>query len=669
MPNPSTATNPLDYPRYVRGLRPAFAESLGPYVEDELEKLQNSMENMASAADSNSSAKVSVETVARTTADEALAAIITELDTSFTTDLGTANARIDDEIVARSSADGALTDRLDTAESTFTTGLASANGRIDTEVLARGDADDALQTALDLLDAGVTADITAANARITTEETTRADADSALASRTSTLEANYVTLSTDVADNTADITAANAAISTEATARADADSAMATDITSLTSSYTTIAADVAANTTDITTNASAITSEATTRASADSAMASNITSLTSSYTTLAGTVNLRARTFRQGTAPTADNTGDLWIDTSDNNKVKRWDGSTWVDASDVRITTNSAAITSEATTRADADSALASDISTLSTTVAGHTSTLTTYGTSISGLQAKYGVTLDVDGYVSGFALNNGGGTSDFIISADHFAVVKPSTGAAPVVIFDVTADHVRFNGKLLADDLLDGLLDATIHVGDGKIIFDNGSVMKVQGLGFGSSNQFIEWFGPHFAALTSCTEANAISYLKTNGDAYFGGSLTAGTLRNATTGTGILSNASATLGPFGSNGGSRVVVLSYYFEANASITTSCPTPDPPYGTIDLYKGTDATGTHLTTLTMGPGSYECTGGIVGDPGFINATLSGSTTVTDTSGGTGPINYYAVLSRTGFAGGTVQQSITIISTEA
>lgn len=39
-------------------------------------------------------------------------------------------------------------------------------------------------------------------------------------------------------------------------------------------------------------------------------------------------------TFYQDTAPTADGIGDLWVDTSDNNRLYRWDGTSWVDIQD-----------------------------------------------------------------------------------------------------------------------------------------------------------------------------------------------------------------------------------------------------------------------------------------------------------------------------------------------
>lgn len=49
---------------------------------------------------------------------------------------------------------------------------------------------------------------------------------------------------------------------------------------------------------------------------------------------------------------------------------------------------------------------------------------------SINGLLARWGVELDVNGYVSGIALNNNGARSDFIVRADKFQVISPFSGA-----------------------------------------------------------------------------------------------------------------------------------------------------------------------------------------------------------------------------------------------
>lgn len=50
------------------------------------------------------------------------------------------------------------------------------------------------------------------------------------------------------------------------------------------------------------------------------------------------------QTFVGGSAPTANAVGDLWIDTSNNNEIKRWDGSAWQPLRDGLITANANSI-------------------------------------------------------------------------------------------------------------------------------------------------------------------------------------------------------------------------------------------------------------------------------------------------------------------------------------
>lgn len=75
-----------------------------------------------------------------------------------------------------------------------------------------------------------------------------------------------------------------------------------------------------------------IATEEATRASADSAFSGRAD-------TLEAKIVLRARTFVQGAAPTAENAGDLWFDSSDGYKQYRWSGSAWVSVQDTAYTT------------------------------------------------------------------------------------------------------------------------------------------------------------------------------------------------------------------------------------------------------------------------------------------------------------------------------------------
>lgn len=50
--------------------------------------------------------------------------------------------------------------------------------------------------------------------------------------------------------------------------------------------------------------------------------------------TVLGIANTKNRTFVQTSAPTADAVGDLWIDSDDNNKLYRWNGTSWASVRD-----------------------------------------------------------------------------------------------------------------------------------------------------------------------------------------------------------------------------------------------------------------------------------------------------------------------------------------------
>jgi len=105
--------------------------------------------------------------------------------------------------------------------------------------------------------------------------------------------------------------------------------------------------------------------------------------------------------------------------------------------------------------------------------------------------------------------------------------------------------------------------------VGGGRILFNNGSVWNVIGTGFGSANQFVEWFGPAQSNLSQCTEGKAISYKRIDGSAYFGGTLFAGTTTNSQNTTDSSASAQVILGPFSTGGHLKVVTVRYTFSAS----------------------------------------------------------------------------------------------------
>lgn len=82
--------------------------------------------------------------------------------------------------------------------------------------------------------------------------------------------------------------------------------------------------------------------------------------------------------FVQPDQPTAKAVNDLWIETDNSNKMWRWNGTTWVDATDARISANATAISELSTRTTAAENSLtsqASQITNLNTSLGAKTTT------------------------------------------------------------------------------------------------------------------------------------------------------------------------------------------------------------------------------------------------------------------------------------------------------
>jgi len=121
----------------------------------------------------------------------------------------------------------------------------------------------------------------------------------------------------------------------------------------------------------------------------------------------------------------------------------------------------SAAIAAEITARSDGDTALAADITTVSSTVAGHTATLTTYGASIDGIEAEWGVAINLQGQVTGLIRLDADATeSTFTAVVDKFQIAKiDGTGIVPVFQVGTVGGVSRV--ALAGDMLVDGSIVA----------------------------------------------------------------------------------------------------------------------------------------------------------------------------------------------------------------
>ena len=139
---------------------------------------------------------------------------------------------------------------------------------------------------------------------------------------------------------------------------------------------------------------------------------------------------------------------------------------------------------------------------------------------------------------------------------------------------------QIDVNGNVTGLKLIGGgqgpgslnLINTDLKMGTGRVVYNTGTYMKVQGVGFGAAKDLIEWYGPTMA-ISQCSRANALEYRTTTGDAYYGGSLSAGTLRNGNQSSSLAADAVAEVPSFGSNGKPvrYIASWSYYRETTRS--------------------------------------------------------------------------------------------------
>jgi hypothetical protein len=96
----------------------------------------------------------------------------------------------------------------------------------------------------------------------------------------------------------------------------------------------------------------------------------------------------------------------------------------------------------------------------VSSTVGANTASISTQATSINGIEANYGVKVDINGRVTGFGLNStvatATPTSEFYVIADKFAVVDPaSTASTPIIPFSISGSNITLTGNVVVNGSL----------------------------------------------------------------------------------------------------------------------------------------------------------------------------------------------------------------------
>ena len=233
--------------------------------------------------------------------------------------------------------------------------------------------------------------------------------------------------------------------------------------------------------------------------------------------------------------------------------------------------------------------------------------------------------------------------------------------------------------------------IDATGNFYAPKFQIVNGVATFAGNVNTGTGTGFRIEMGPDdpvyamWAGSGSKTDTNAIFYLKRSGAGYFGGSLSAGTLRTAVTNPSLDANVELIDGPFGTNGGTITVVCSYdYNEYTGRDGGTYSTSGPETSvTIRLYqKIGDNPETLVQTFTAGGSTTLLNSQDPTDQSFYQRTAGGSFTYTDNVGGTANRRYRAVMSDRNFKtvtfnptgpglGNTtsqIRQTLTIVTTE-
>ena len=328
-----------------------------------------------------------------------------------------------DKIDGPATLPGSVAQLLSAESAARVMALASQNATLSASITAERDARIAgLATAKDYTDT-----------RVSQESTARADGFSALATQIEQIEAG---LGGDY----------TVGMAIERQARIDGDGALASSIASLTSYAQGVAADVV--------------SEQQARASADQALASDVTALyvategvqASAYDeTQARIDGDSALSAVQRVIAAANSVGSAAHKVSsevfiDENQAM----ATRIDELRVTIGDTEAAIRTDMAVLATADSALASSLATVQTSVSGNTASIQQHAKSINGLSGAYTLKLDVNGYVSGFGAYNSGTQADFAVLADRFWIARPGAANSKVKPFMVIDGKVYMDSAFI---------------------------------------------------------------------------------------------------------------------------------------------------------------------------------------------------------------------------
>ncbi len=230
-------------------------------------------------------------------------------------------------------------------------------------------------------------------------------------------------------------------------------------------------------------------------------------------------------------------------------------------------------------------------------------------------VRAMHTVALDVDGNVSGHTSENDGTTSSFSVLATVFRVISSLVGMG-------------------------------MEWQDGYLRIWKGAAQLIIGHTFGVTGDMVFWYGPNIGA-AACTKANGKIWFDNAADAYFGGTLRAGTLYTAV--RYVLNQLNwnsadyMTLIHAGSAGNPKSIVrqcgLVISSTHTGNVTGSYPTRTATMR-LRVWRG----ATLLSTVSITASSSAIYDSEANTTLVVQAWSFPSLTLTDSSTGTGDITY-------------------------
>ena len=250
---------------------------------------------------------------------------------------------------------------------------------------------------------------------------------------------------------------------------------MATATASATEANASLITTVQAN---VDTVSAAVVTEATARATADSANASLITTLTADLGTANGNIsnnynisvaadNVLTQSINSLTSTVGQNTADITTEATARASADSANAAL-ITTLDAAVATANGNISNNYTISVNADNALSQSINSVSASVGAVAASVTAEATARANadgvLEAKYGVTLDANGYITGFSQNNDGTSGEFKITADKFLIVEGAVaGETGATVFDITNGLVTMEAAFIKN-LTVGNMNGTLN-------------------------------------------------------------------------------------------------------------------------------------------------------------------------------------------------------------